>query len=127
MHRPSPTAIRLQVAQDVFAGADGGVKIPFLLEMIVGIEKCVTNQRSPHYGRHALGQIERPRLIVEVIAPARPAIAGGLVVGQPLEGELSLALPVRVARGFVQTQKPRARNPMPLLESSLKCPAPASG
>src|SRR5258708_33768902 len=60
---------RLEIAQNVLTGADRDLQVAVFSEMIIGIQKSMTDERCPHYCRRALGQIKSSRLVIKMIAP----------------------------------------------------------
>jgi hypothetical protein len=48
-----------EIAEDMLTRADCNFEIFGVAEMAVGIEKCMSDECSPHYGGNAGGKIER--------------------------------------------------------------------
>ena len=70
--------------------------------MLVGVQESVTYQRGPHYRGQSFWEIGAARLIVEVITPARSAVAGRLVIGEPLKCKPRSVRPHWIAGSLVE-------------------------
>src|SRR5271157_2737752 len=90
--------------------------------MLIRIEKRMPYERSPNHGRHILIHIGASRLIVEMIAPARPVIPATLVVNQPLQSHLGLIAPGRIAGGSVKTNESACHKSHPFAGMALLHP-----
>src|ERR1700690_865614 len=82
-----------QIAHDVLTSADGDLQIALLLKMLVAIQKRMTDQGRPYHGWRAMRQIEAPRLVIKMVAPAGSGITRRLMLNQPLKKVLGLIRP----------------------------------
>src|ERR1039458_1969119 len=71
----------------------------------MGVQKCVTDERCPHHGRHVHGHIGASRLVIEMVPPACPTVACRLVFQQPLQRKLSSVSPCGITCGCVKPYK----------------------
>src|SRR5450755_4994703 len=97
--------IRAEIVLDVLARAGGDLEIAVAMKMFVAIKKGMSDQRSPHYRRDILRYIRTARLVIEMIAPARPAIARRLIFNEPLQRGLRPLAPHTIAVSLVQTDE----------------------
>src|SRR5713226_9354107 len=106
----------------MLTGTDCDLQISVSLEMVIGVQKGVTDKRCPHYRRRALGQIKTSRLVIKMVAPTRPRIAWGLVLKQPSQRKLRLASPSSLACGLMKTDEPSGQKSHALAGRALGNP-----
>src|SRR5258708_10495675 len=110
---------RLEIAQNVLAGADGDSQVAVFFEMVIGIQKGVTDERRPYYRRRAPGQIKTSRLVIKMVAPARSRIARRLVLHQPSQCHPGFVSPSSLASGLMKTDKASGQKPHALAGRAL--------
>src|ERR1700678_2961157 len=81
------------------------LKILLLAEVFPSVQKRMADQGRPDHGRCSGREIERTRLIVEMISPASPAITWRLMLDKPLQRHLGAVRPGVVASGFVEADE----------------------
>src|SRR5258707_5352681 len=81
------------------------LKILLPAEVFPGVQKRMADQGRPDHGRCSGWEVERTRLIVEMIPPAGSDIAWRLMLDKPLQRHPGAVRPGGVASGFVEADE----------------------